>query len=661
MNKIEKRYKELKETIAYHANLYYNMDEPEISDFEYDMLMVELKNIEREHPELITSDSPTQVIVATGKVDSHFSEVNHQVPLQSLQDVFNTADVVNFMEKTEKVVANPEYVVEAKIDGLSVALEYKKGKFVKGSTRGNGLVGEDVTSNLKTIKSIPQTLSEPIDIIVRGEVYLPHDDFERINEERELAGEKLFANPRNAAAGSLRQLDPEVTASRNLAIFVFNIQLSPDVTFTSHYESLKYIEKLGFVISPFLKRCKTPEEVLNAIEEIGENRGSLAFDIDGAVLKVDSLAQREELGVTTKVPKWAVAYKYPPEKKETILRDIVIQVGRTGALTPVAILEPVKVAGSVISKTTLHNEDFIKEKGLKIGDHVTIQKAGDVIPEVADVLVEKRDGTEKDFEMPRVCPVCGAEAIREDGEAAIRCTGIECPARLFRTIVHFVSRDAMDIDGFGPALVEMMLDKRMLSNVADIYELSLEEIASLDRMGDKSASNLINAIEKSKSNPLEKLINSFGIRHIGLKSAKILAKNFRDLDSLMNANYEDLCQINEIGSIMAESIVKFFDDQQAKDLIEKLKAVGVNMQSDYEENTDNRFAGMTFVLTGTLPTFSRNEASEIIENFGGKVSGSVSKKTTYVLAGEEAGSKLDKALELGINVIDEEQFIEMTK
>ncbi len=661
MNKIEKRYKELKKTIAYHANLYYNMDEPEISDFEYDMLMVELKNIEKEHPELITSDSPTQVIVATGKVDSHFSEVKHQVPLQSLQDVFSTADVVNFMEKTEKVVANPDYVVEAKIDGLSVALEYKKGKFVKGSTRGNGLTGEDVTVNLKTVKSIPQTLSEAIDIIVRGEVYLPREEFEKINEERELAGEKLFANPRNAAAGSLRQLDPEVTARRNLAIFVFNVQASPDITFTSHYESLKYLEKLGFVVSPFLKRCNTPEEVVGAIEEIGEARGGLAFDIDGAVLKVDSLAQREELGVTTKVPKWAVAYKYPPEKKETVLKDIVIQVGRTGALTPVAILEPVRVAGSMISKTTLHNEDFIKEKGLKIGDHVMIQKAGDVIPEVVEVILSKRDGSEKDFEMPRVCPVCGAEAIREDGEAAIRCTGIECPARLFRSIVHFVSRDAMDIDGFGPALVEMMLDKRMLSNIADIYELSLEEIASLDRMGDKSAANLINAIEKSKSNPLEKLINSFGIRHIGLKSAKMLAKHFKTMDALMNAPYEELCEINEVGNIMAESIVKFFDNQQARDLIEKLKAVGVNMESDYEENEDNRFAGMTFVLTGTLPTMSRNEASEIIESFGGKVSGSVSKKTTYVLAGEEAGSKLDKALELGINVIDENQFLEMIK
>ncbi len=661
MNKIEKRYNELKKIIAYHANLYYNMDEPEISDFEYDMLMVELKNIEREHPELIVSDSPTQVIVASGKVDSHFSEVTHRVQMQSLQDVFSTADVVSFMEKTEKVVPNPEYVVEAKIDGLSVSLEYKKGVLVRGSTRGNGLVGEDVTLNLKTIKTVPQVLTEPIDIIVRGEVYLPHEDFERINEEREFNGEKLFANPRNAAAGSLRQLDPEVTARRNLAIFIFNIQASDDIVFTSHYESLKYAEKLGFVVSPFLKRCNTPDEVVGAINEIGEARGSLAFDIDGAVLKVDSLAQREELGVTTKVPKWAVAYKYPPEKKETVLKDIIIQVGRTGALTPVAILEPVKVAGSVISKTTLHNEDFIKEKGLKIGDHVNIQKAGDVIPEVVDVLFEKRDGTEKDFEMPRVCPVCGAEAVREDEEAAVRCTGVECPARLFRTIVHFVSKDAMDIDGFGPALVEMMLDKGMLSNVADIYELTFADISSLERMGEKSANNLLAAIEKSKFNPLEKLINSFGIRHIGLKSAKLLAKKYKDLDSLISASYDELCQINEIGGIMAESVVKFFANRQAQDLIERLRDVGVNMVSDYEEIEDNRFDGMTFVLTGTLPTLSRSEASEIIEKFGGKVSGSVSKKTTYVLAGEEAGSKLDKALDLGVEVIDETRFNELVK
>ena len=657
--KVKERYEELKKTIAYHANKYYNEDAPEISDFEYDMLMLELKNIELQNPEIISADSPTQVIVAEGTVDTHFSEVTHEVPLQSLQDVFSTADVVNFVERIEKEVSNPTYVVEAKIDGLSVSLEYKKGKFVRGATRGNGLVGEDVTVNLNTIKSIPQTLKDEIDIIVRGEVYLPHAYFEKINEEREIMGEKLFANPRNAAAGSLRQLDPEVTAQRNLDIFVFNVQKSDDVKFATHYESLKFLEEQGFIISPYLKRCNSAEDVVNAINEIGEMRGSLEFDIDGAVVKVDNLAQREEIGVTTKVPKWAVAYKYPPEKKETILKDIVLQVGRTGAITPVAILEPVRVAGSVISKTTLHNEDFIKEKDLKIGDHILIQKAGDVIPEVCDVLKEKRDGTEKDFEMPRICPVCGSEAVREDGEAVIRCTGIECPAMLFRNIVHFASRDAMDIEGFGPAMVETLLNNNLLKNIADIYTLEYEDLVKLERMGDKSVNNLLNAIEKSKSNSLDRLLNSFGIRHIGLKSAKLLAKRYKNLDDLMSANYDELCTINEIGGIMAESLVKFFASEQTQDLIEKLRNLGVNFESDAQTNEDNRFEGMTFVLTGTLPTLSRNEASDIIESFGGKVSSSVSKKTTYVLAGEEAGSKLDKALSLNIKVIDEDTFRKM--
>lgn len=659
MNKIEKRLKELKEIIAYHANKYYNEDDPEISDFEYDMLMVELKNIEKEHPELITSDSPTQVIVASGANDSHFAEVKHEVPMQSLQDVFSTAEVVNFTEKMEKTVSAPVYVVEAKIDGLSVTLEYEKGIFKRGSTRGDGLTGEDVTLNLNTIKSIPKKLKDDINLIVRGEVYLPKEYFEKLNEEREILGEKLFANPRNAAAGSLRQLNPEITAERNLDIFVFNVQKSEDVKFSSHYESLKFLEEQGFKISPFLKKCDKADEVLNAIEEISNIRGELPFDIDGAVVKIDSLAQREEIGVTTKVPKWAVAYKYPPEKKETILKQIDIQVGRTGALTPVAILEPVKVAGSVISKTTLHNEDFIKDRDIRIGDHVMIQKAGDVIPEVCEVLKEKRTGEEKIFEMPRNCPVCGSEAVREEGEAVVRCTGIECPAMLFRNIVHFASRDAMNIEGFGPAIVEMLIDKGLLNNIADIYNLKAEDISVLDRMGEKSANNLIEAINKSKTNSLDKLINSFGIRHIGLKSAKILAKKFKNIDELMEASLEELCAINEIGEITAESLVKFFDDEQTKDLINKLKDAGINMESDVKELTDNRFQNMTFVLTGTLPTLSRNEASEIIENFGGKVSGSVSKKTSYVLAGEEAGSKLEKAESLGITVIDEEEFRKM--
>lgn len=659
MDKIKNRYEELKKQIEYHSDRYYNQDDPEISDFEYDMLMLELKNIEKEHPEFVTKDSPTQHV--GGKTDSHFAEVTHKVPLQSLQDVFSTADVIAFEERINKTVASPSYVVETKIDGLSVSLEYEKGIFVRGATRGDGLVGEDVTINLKTIKNIPQKLTKDIDIIVRGEVFMPKKDFEKLNEEREVLGEKLFANPRNAAAGSLRQLDPKITAERNLDIYIFNVQKSEEVKFSSHYESLNYMKELGFNVNPYVKKCNNIKEVLMAIDEIGNKRGELTFDIDGAVVKVDSLAQREEIGVTTKTPKWAVAYKYPPEKKETVVKDIVVQVGRTGAITPMAILEPVRVAGSVISKTTLHNEDFIKEKDIRIGDKVLIQKAGDVIPEVVEVLKDKRNGTEKEFEMPKTCPVCGAEAVREEGEAVTRCTGIECPAMLFRSLIHFVSRDAMDIDGMGPAIIEQLLDKKMVENIADIYSLKYEDIVSLERMGDKSAKNLLNAIEKSKENSLEKLLNSFGIRHIGLKSAKILAKKYNNIEEIMNASYEELCSINEIGEIMAESIVKFFESTQTKDLINRLKQSGINMESKIEKSQDERFTGKVFVLTGTLPTLSRNEASEIIEKFGGKTSSSVSKKTDYVLAGEEAGSKLTKAEELGIKIITENEFLEMTK
>ena len=661
MNKIEKRLKELKELISYHANKYYNEDEPEISDFEYDMLMMELKNIEKEHPELITSDSPTQVIVATGKVDTHFAEVKHEVPLQSLQDVFNIEDVTEFVNRIERTVEKPEYVVEAKIDGLSVSLEYVNGEFVRGATRGDGLVGEDVTLNLMTIKSIPKKLTENVTVTVRGEVFLPRENFEKINEEREILGEKLFANPRNAAAGSLRQLDPNITAQRNLDIFIFNMQKIENKEVTSHYESLQYLKKLGFNVSPYTTRCNNKEEIIEEINRIGNERGDIPFDIDGAVIKVDSLAQREEIGTTTKTPKWAVAYKYPPEKKETILEDIVIQVGRTGALTPVAILKPVRVAGSVISKTTLHNEDFIKDKDIKIGDSVLIQKAGDVIPEVVEVLKEKRTGNEKMFEMPKVCPVCGSETIREDGEAVTRCTGIECPAMLFRSLVHFASRDAMNIEGLGPAVVEQLLDAKLVSNIADIYTLTVEDILTLERTGEKSANNLINAINKSKENSLDKLINAFGIRHIGLKTAKILTKHFNNIEEMQNATIEDYNNIYEVGEIMAQSLVKFFESEQTKDLISRLKEAGVNTESEKQDIVDNRFEGKTFVLTGTLPTLSRNEATEIIERFGGKASSSVSKKTDYVLAGEEAGSKLTKAESLGIQIITEEEFLEMTK
>ena len=661
MTNIEKKYNELKDKINYYASKYYNDDEPEISDFEYDMLMVELRNIEKEHPELIAKDSPTQVIVATGKVNEKFSEVVHEVPLQSLQDVFNLEDIKEFLNRVEKEVDNPTYCVETKIDGLSVSLEYVDGILVRGSTRGNGLVGEDVTENLKTIKTIPSKLTEKVTITARGEVYLPREELDRINEEREALGEKIFANCRNAAAGSLRQLDSNVTASRNLSVFIFNMQKIEGKEITSHHESIEYMKKLGMNVIPYSKKCKSIDEIFKAIQEIGDLRPTLPFDIDGAVIKIDDLKQRDELGTTVKVPKWAVAYKYPPEKKETKVLDIVIQVGRTGALTPVAILEPVPVAGSIISKTTLHNEDFIKEKDIKIGDKVFIQKAGDVIPEVVEVLKNKRTGTEKNFKMPTKCPVCGAPTERVEGEAVVRCTGIECPAQLFRSLVHFASRDAMDIEGLGPAVIEQLLDAKLISNVADIYSLKKEDIMNLERMGEKSADNLINAINKSKTNSLDKLINSFGIRHVGGKSAKIIAQSFENLDAISNAKIEDLASIHEVGQVMAESIYEFFSNPQTKDLVSKLKNAGINMKGLQKEIVDSRFDGMTFVLTGTLSTLGRKEASDIIESFGGKVSGSVSKKTTYVLAGEDAGSKLTKAQELGISIINEDDFNKMIK
>lgn len=661
MNKLERRYRELKKQINYYANKYYNEDDPEISDFEYDMLMVELKNLEKQHPEYITNDSPTQVIVATGKADGKFSEVVHQVPLQSLQDVFDLQDVEDFIIRVEKEVENPIYDVETKIDGLSVSLEYEDGLLIRGSTRGDGLVGEDITENIKTIPSIPQVLKEPITITVRGEVFMSKEELIRLNEEKDALNEKPFANCRNAAAGSLRQLDPNITAARNLDIFVFNLQKIENVEITSHHESIQYMEHLGFHVIPFCKPCSNIEEIYQAIHEIGEIRGGLPFDIDGAVIKVDDLKQREELGTTTKTPKWAVAYKYPPEKKETRIKEITVQVGRTGAITPMAILEPVTVAGSMISKTTLHNEDYIKEKDIRIGDHVYIQKAGDVIPEVVEVIKEKRTGEEKIFEMPTKCPVCGADTVREEGEAIMRCTGIECPAMLFRSLIHFASRDAMNIEGMGPNVIEQLLDRKMIRNIADIYQLTESQIMTLVRMGEKSAENLVDAIEASKQNSLDKLINSFGIRHIGLKTAKVLAKKFSHLEEMMQTSYEEFLEIDEIGEIMAESLVKFFANEQTRDLIQKLKQVGVNMQGNKQEMIDNRFAGMTFVLTGTLPTLSRNEATEMIESRGGKTSGTVSKKTTYVLAGEEAGSKLTKAQTLGVPVIDEEEFQNMLK
>lgn len=667
LEEARKQVKKLREKLEYYAKLYYDMDNPAITDYEYDMMMNKLKALEKEFPELITKDSLTQKV--GGHVKEGFKQVTHEVPLQSLQDIFSFDELREFDNRVRKVAEenNEElkYVVETKIDGLSTALKYENGVFVQGATRGNGLIGEDVTDNLKTIAHIPKKLNEDINITVRGEVFIGTKEFEKMNAEREIMDEPLFANARNAAAGSLRQLDSRVTAMRPLDIFIFNVQKYEAETFdseNSHFTELNKLEKLGFNVVPVRTLCSTIDEAIEAIQKIGEDREKLSFGIDGAVIKVDNLRLREILGTTYKVPKWAIAYKYPPEKKETKLLDIVCQVGRTGAITPTAILEPVKVAGSTISKTTLHNEDFIKQKGLKIGDTVVIQKQGDVIPEVVDVLKRKRNGTERDFVMPTVCPVCGAPVVREEGEAVARCIGIECSAKLLRNLAHFASKEGMDIDGLGIKIIEQLVDKGLLKNITDIYTLTIDEIASLKKNGKKFAQNLIDAINESKNNDLFKLLTALGIRHIGTKSAKGLCKKYKSIDEIANASFEELSMIDDVGMITAKSIYEFFRQPQTMDLIEKLKEAGVNTEVlEDDSNSDDRFYGETFVLTGSLTGFTRQEASDIIERFGGKVSGSVSKKTSYVLAGEEAGSKLTKAQELGIRIISEEEFNNMIK
>ena len=657
----KKRAEELRPLLQYYTKKYFD-DEQVVSDYEYDMLMRELKQIENEYPELITEDSPTQR-VGTGAIKKGFEKVTHEVPLQSLQDVFTFEEVEEFDQRMQKAAiefSRPlDYVVETKIDGLSSAIEYRNGKLYRGATRGNGIVGEDVTQNIYTIKHVPKELKEPISITVRGEVFIGKTDFDKLNEDRLLEEQEQFANARNAAAGSLRQLDSKITASRPLDIYVFNVQKCDDITFKTHYESLLYLERLGFNVNPVKILCKNMQEVRDAINKIGEMRNGLDFGIDGAVVKVNDLELREKVGTTYKTPRWAVAYKYPPEKKETLLKDIVCQVGRTGAITPMAILDPVYVAGSKISKTTLHNEDYIKQNDIRIGDRVIIQKAGDVIPEVVGVNKDKRDGTEKIFEMPRICPVCGAEAVREEGEAVVRCIGIECPAKLYRSIIHFASKDAMDIDGLGEAIIGELIERKLISNIADIYKLTIDDVASLKKNGKKFAQNLINAIEESKKRDLYRVINSLGIRHVGVKLAKTLARYFKDMDKLIVATYEELRMIEDVGEITADTIYEFFRQEQTIDLINKLKQANVNMKAEIQENEDGKFAGKTFVLTGSLEHYSREEASEIIEKMGGKTSSSVSKKTDYVLAGEDAGSKLKKAQELGITIISEEEFIAM--
>ncbi|MBE5813556.1 MAG: NAD-dependent DNA ligase LigA [Clostridiales bacterium] len=650
--------KELREKIKYHSDLYYNQDAPEISDYEFDKLTQELKNLELLNPDLVEKDSPTQMVL--GEVKEGFSEVIHDVPMLSLQDVFDKESVYDFYRKISENLDNQKvgFTVETKIDGLSVSLEYKKGILVRGSTRGNGKIGEDVTENIKQIKSIPHELKEKIDLEVRGEVYMPLESFEKANEDRDLNNLPLFANPRNAAAGTLRQLDAQVVAKRNLDIYIFNIQKT-EKEFLSHKESIDFLKTQGFNTVPICELVYSAEDIEKVIDKIAEQRNSYSFGIDGAVIKLDNLALREKLGTTSKTPKWAVAYKYPPEKKETKLINISLQVGRTGAITPIADLETVRLSGTNVSRATLHNEDYIKQKNIRIGDIVVVQKAGDIIPEVVEVVSSKRTGEEIEFHMPTTCPVCGSDVERIEEEAVIRCTGIECPARLFRSIVHYASRDAMDIDGLGPAIVEQLLNENLITNIADLYKLTVEDIEKLDRQGKKSAQNLINAIEKSKENSLDKLLFGLGIRHIGKKAGQVIAEKYNDIDEIINADIEELANINEVGPKMAESIVKYFKSAQVRDTIEKIKEFGVNMKGSKKEVLDNRFEGLTFVLTGTLPTYTRDEASQIIEKHGGKTASSVSKKTSYVLAGEEAGSKLQKAIDLGVKVIDEAEFSQM--
>lgn len=653
----KQRAEQLRRELNHHIYRYYVENENDIEDYEYDMLMRELDSIEKEYPELLAPDSPTHRV--GGQADGQFEKVVHTVRMESLQDAFSHGEVEDFDRRVHESFLDVTYVVEPKIDGLSVSLEYTNGVFTRGSTRGDGIEGEDITANLRTVKSIPLRLKTDLPFIeVRGEVYMPREVFFEIVEKQELNGEKPFKNPRNAAAGSLRQKNPKITAERKLDIFVFNIQQIDGAEITGHYQSLEYLKELGFKTVPFFRKFNNIKDALGEIEHIGDIRYTLPFDIDGAVVKVDSFAQRETIGSTAKFPRWAIAYKYPPEEKETTLVDIEINVGRTGVLTPTAVFEPVLVAGSTVSRATLHNEDFIKEKGIRIGDTVIIRKAGDIIPEVLSVV--KHCDNSRDYEMPKFCPSCGSRVFREEGEAAIRCDNPDCPAQLLRVLIHFCSRDAMDIEGLGDAVLETFLKVGLIGKISDIYQLDYEKISSLDGMGQKSADNLKKAVEKSKENDLSKLLFAFGIRHIGQKASKLLSDHFLNLDNIISATKEEILKIDGFGEIMADSVVEFFSLEQTKQMIDELKSFGLNMESQ-REIKDNRFEGMTFVLTGTLSTYGRKEAQDIIESYGGKSASSVSKKTTYVLAGEAAGSKLQKATDLGVTIINEEQFAEMIK
>lgn len=644
-------YNALVEKLLALSVAYYDKDAPEVSDFEYDAMNNELKRVEAEHPEWIRPDSPTQHV--GGHVSEAFSPAAHEVPLESLQDVFSFEEVESFAARMDESVEAPhDYVTEPKIDGLSVAVEYRRGRFVRGATRGNGEVGEDVTDNLRTVRSLPKTLQNaPERLIVRGEVYMSHEVFAALNAEREIAGEALLANPRNAAAGSLRQLDPAVCARRKLDVIFFNIQLSDGRSFASHEETLEAMAAMGLPVVPHTL-CVSAADCMAAIGRIGEERETFPYDIDGAVVKLNDLAQRAVLGSTAKYPRWAVAYKYPPEKKPSRVTDIVVQVGRTGVLTPKAVVEPIRLAGTTVTNATLHNQDFIESLNVNIGDTVLVQKAGEIIPEVLQVVKKKSEGY---FRLPSVCPACGAPVERDEDGAALRCTGPECPAQRLRNIVHFASKEAMDIDGLGPAVVEALDKIGLIRSPAELYSLDAQSVAAAERMGRKSAENLIAAIERSKTQGLARLLCAFGIRQVGAKAGKVLARRFADLDALMAASEEELTAIDDIGPVTARYITEWFASGQSRHQIELLRQAGVSFASA-EEVGDNRFAGKTFVITGTLETFTRAEAEAIIERFGGKASGSVSKKTGYVLAGANPGSKLAKARSLGIEVLTEEQF-----
>ena len=652
----KKRMDELVALLQEANYRYYVLDDPKMPDFEYDHLLRELEILEKEHPELLREDSPTQRV--GGEAISAFQKVAHPVPLQSLQDVFSTEELKEFLEKTLDFDGNSAFSVEPKIDGLSVALEYVDGKFLRGATRGDGSVGEDVTENLKTIRSIPMTIENaPPRLIVRGEVFMPKKSFHKLNERQEEEGKPLFANPRNAAAGSLRQLDPKIAASRGLDIYIFNIQLIEGVEFSSHEETLSYLENLKFKVIPH-KTLNNVEEIVAQVASIDRNREKLTCDIDGAVIKVNDLSQRSRMGSTAKTPRWAVAYKYPPEIKPTVVEDIVVQVGRTGVLTPKAVVKAVRLAGTTVTNATLHNQDFISQRDIRIGDTVLIRKAGEIIPEILEVDFSKRPENTTAYHLPESCPVCGAKVEKDEDGAFLRCTGAECPAQLSRNIAHFVSRDAMDVEGLGASIVEALIEKGLIKSPADIYYLKLEDIATLWKSGTKAAKKLLDAIEASKQQDVSRLIFALGIRQVGAKTGKVLAATFGSLDTLMNATLDELTQVNDVGEVTAANIYGWFHQDQSKHMVERLRTAGVNFESK-RVLADNRFAGKTFVLTGALTKFTRDEATEKIELLGGKAAGSVSKKTSFVVVGENAGSKERKARELGIPILSEDDFLAM--